>query len=424
MQITMLTYGSRGDVQPFLALALGLRKAGHTVRLAAPERFDNFISRHGIEFSKLTGDPEVISARLSNAGTNPLKMVRAISDYVNAIAPQVVRDAKAALAGADLLIHSFLFTTGGHSFAREMGIADISMQTFPMFAPTRAFPNVAMAHIPPGRLSQWTHQIATAVFWHGGNAGYRRLRRQDPAAFPEKLSWPFQPEPGRPLTPLVFAYSPSVLPRPADWAQSHISVPGYFFLEEAGASLPAGVSDFIASGEPPVCISFGSVMVRDSAQLERVVLSALEKTGQRGILLSGWAKESNPKLPGNVLRIDAAPHDLLFPQCRALVHHGGAGTTGAALRSGVPNIVIPFSADQAFWGTRVAALGAGPRPIPIKAFQVETLVQALEQALQDEQMRRRAAQIGARIRREDGVGKTVQLVENWAAGFPHTPRQG
>ena len=177
MHITLLTYGSRGDFQPFLALAIGLQKAGHTVQLAGPGRFAEFATQHNVPFATLAGDPEIISGRFNNAGTNPVKVAYAIWEYIYAIAPHVVRDARAALAGADLVIHSFLFTTGGHTFARELGIPDVSVQTFPMFAPTQAFPNPAMAGIPPGALSYFSHWLTAQVFWYGGNTGMPRLSK-------------------------------------------------------------------------------------------------------------------------------------------------------------------------------------------------------------------------------------------------------
>jgi len=218
MHITLLTYGSRGDFQPFLALAIGLQKAGHRVRLAAPGRFADAAAQYAIPFAALAGDPEAITVRFNAAGTNPIRVVKSIRDYVFDIAPQVTRDARLALEGADLVIHSFLFTTGGHTFARQLGIPDISVQTFPMFAPTRAFPNAAMAGIPPGQLSYFSHWLATQVFWYGGNTGTPRFSKQYPQDFPAKLYWPFRKVDERLLTPLVFAYSPTVLPRPKEWS--------------------------------------------------------------------------------------------------------------------------------------------------------------------------------------------------------------
>lgn len=417
MHIAILTYGSRGDFQPFLALASGLQKAGHSVRLAAPRRFADAAAQYTVPFAALAGDPEVISVRFNEAGTNPVRVVRSIRDYIFEIAPQVVRDAHLALEGADLVVHSFLFTTGGHTFARQMGIPDISVQTFPIFAPTCAFPNVAMGNIPPGLLSYFSHWLATQVFWYGGNTGNPYLSKQFPQDFPSKLYWPFRKVDNRPLTPLVFAYSPTVLPRPREWDSLHIHIPGYFFLDQPDYLPPSELVDFLAAGASPVCISFGSMIHRDMERISHTMLEALERTGQRGVILTGWGGWKASDVPENIFFLDAAPHAWLFPRCSAIIHHGGAGTTAAGLRSGKPNVVIPFAGDQPFWGKRVATLGAGPNPIPLKKLAVHRLADAIRQATTNLQMQARAAEVGVKIWAEIGVARTVQLIEEWAVRF-------
>ncbi len=417
MHIAILTYGSRGDIQPFLALALGLQKGGHSVCLAGPGRFAEFSAQHGVPFAPLAGDPGEISLRLNDAGANPFRMVGAMQDYIFAIAPEVVRAIQNALDGADLVVHSFLFTTGGHAFARQRGIPDVSVQTFPMFAPTRAFPNVAFPNVPPGGPSWLTHWLATQIFWHGGNRGYYALRRKFPGDFPEKVTWPFKPVPDRPLPPLLFAYSPTVLPRPVDWTAPNISIPGYFFLDEPGYRPPVELADFIVNGDPPMCISFGSMVNRKAAKVGRLVLDSLQKLGRRGIVLTGWGGWKPDQIPANVLYLDSAPHAWLFPRCRLVVHHGGAGTTAAGLRAGVPSVIIPFAADQPFWAKRVAALGVGPEPLPLQKLTSTAFTAALEEALHDGPIRQRAAEIGAQVRSEDGVGAAVRIIEKCRADF-------
>lgn len=417
MHITLLTYGSRGDFQPFLALAVGLQKTGHTPHLAAPGRFADLAAQYGVEFTNLPGDPAEISLRLNDAGTNPLLMVRSIQDYVIAIAPQLVREARLALRGADLVIHSFLFTTGGHSLACEMGIPDISVQTFPMFAATRSFPNVAIAWLPPGPFSYLSHWLATQIFWYGGNSGLRGLRKRHPQEFPNKLTWPFKRHGDRPLTPLVFAYSATVLPHPADWTSPHIHIPGYFFMDESEYQPPPELLKFLESGETPICISFGSNLNRDARRIRQVVLSALAKNGQRGILLTGWGGDLEQESPSNVLVMQEASHGWLLPRCLAVVHHGAAGTTGAGLRAGIPNIVVPSATDQPFWARRVAELGAGPQPIPLKHLTMESLSAGLMAAQYDSDMVARAAQVGEMIRAENGVENMIRLVEDQADRF-------
>jgi len=412
MRITILTYGSRGDVQPYLALAAGLQGEGHEVMLAAPHRFESFVTSHGVQFVPLAGDPEVISARLNAAGANPLGMVRSISDYVFSIAGQVIQQVFRACEDADLIVHSFLFTTGGHSLARKLGIPDISVQTFPIFAPTRYFPPVAMPSLPPGIMSYFFHRLITQVFWHGGNMGYRRLQKASPATFDMDLYWPFKADGSRDKTPLAIACSPTVIPRPVDWQMPHLHITGYLFLNTLESYQPSPVlADFLAGGEPPICVTFGSTVHSDPEKIYRTVLDALRRTGNRAIILSGWSDLGGIPMPDNVLVMEAAPHEWLLPQCKAVIHHGGAGTTAAGLRSGIPNLLIPSAADQPFWGARVHAIGAGPRSIPARELTTEKLVQALLEV--DEGALRDAAQVvGGKIRGENGVGELVRLIES------------
>jgi sterol 3beta-glucosyltransferase len=411
MKITILTYGSRGDVQPFLALALALQKAGHTVKLAAPHRFESFISAYNIPFVPLAGDPEVISQRLNDAGRNPIQMMRAMSDYIFSIADRVARQAFSACEDADLIVHSFLFTTGGHSLARKMGIPDVSVQTFPIFAPTHAFPTVSMPNLPPGLLSYFSHWLTTQAFWYGGNMGYRRLRKFDPETFDLDLFWPFVLDDSRLTTPLLLAYSPTVIPRPDDWSSPHIHIPGYFFLNTNDTyQPPATLTNFLAEGEPPICITFGSMINRNADHVYHTVLDVLEKTKNRGIILTGWGGLQETPLSRQVFVTGSIPHDWLFPHCKMVIHHGGAGTTAAGLRAGIPNIVIPFAADQPFWGKRVHALGAGPHLIPVKKLAVDKLIAALIEADGDA-IRNGAQAVGRKIRVEDGIGCAVQLIE-------------
>ena len=415
MKITILTYGSRGDVQPFVALALGLQKNGHVVKLAAPHKFNEFVTSHGITFVPLAGDPEEISRLINNAGTNPARVVASMWNYIFSIAPQVSRVAFPACEGADLIIHSFLFTVGGHSWAYEHNTPDISVQTFPMFAPTREFPNVSALNVPPGLFSYFSHWFATQVFWVGGNSGYGPAQRANPDPhYPKKLYWPFDASPHHLRTPLLFAYSPGILPRPKDW-QEDIHVTGYFFLDEKSYQPPVELSEFLAAGDPPVCVSFGSMVNRKAKGIDEIVRAALSRTGNRGIILSGWGGTENQSSK-KFLYLKSAPHDWLLPRCKLVIHHGGAGSTAAGLRAGIPNIIVPFTADQPFWGNRVHAIGAGPKPILVNNLSVENLMRAIAEAESDA-VCERAQGIGQRIRSEDGVKNAVELIEIYSQKF-------
>ncbi len=415
MKITILTYGSRGDIQPFIALGRGLQKNGHQVKLAAPHRFANFVAQHNIPFAPLAGDPEEISKAFVAAGSNAIKVARSIRDYVNSIAVDVTRGAFAACDDADLIAHSFLFTTGAHSLARQRGIPDISIQTFPIFAPTRAYPPVALSWLPTGALSYFGHWLNTQIFWYGGNSGYHQKRKQHSDIFSFDLFWPFDEKPPRRATPLLFAVSPTVLPPAREWA-GRVTLTGYFFLDApADYQPPPELTRFLDAGPAPVCVTFGSMIHRDADRIAESILDAIRIAGQRAIILTGWDGWKGRGSSDDMLFLESAPHDWLLPRCKAVIHHGGAGTTAAGLRAGIPNIVIPFAGDQMFWGMRVHAIGAGPRPINLKSLTSARLASALAEA-EENALRDRARLLGRAIRGEDGVGEAIRVVESRLVG--------
>ncbi|GAB4399344.1 MAG: glycosyltransferase [Anaerolineales bacterium] len=413
MKVTLLTYGSRGDVQPFLALAVRLQQANHTPTLATPPRFANLIQPFGVKFVPLAGDPDELSRMFNQSGSNLFGMVRAMKQHLFRIAPEVVRAARSAIRDADILVHSFAFTTGAHSLARELGIPDVSIQLFPMFAPTRAFAAVGAPQRMPGWLNWLSHWMFTQIFWHGGNLGYYQLRHHAPTDFPKRLYWAFTPQNGRVRTPLIFAISPAVLASPPEWNKPHIHTTGYFFLDEADYQPPDALRRFLDAGAPPVCITFGSMVNRRAETLTRAALKAIVRTGNRAIFLTGWGGWQPENPPEGAFFMEGAPHHWLLPRCKAILHHGGAGTTAAGLRAGIPAIIVPHTADQPFWGARVAALGAGAVPIPIHHLDAARVEHALH-AIESAQIRLRAAQLGEVIRREDGTGNAVAIIETHA----------
>ena len=343
-----------------------------------------------------------------------------MSDYVHSIATDVARVAFYACDDAELIVHSFLFTTGAHLFTRERRIPDVSIQGFPVFTLTHAFSMVAMVKMPPGRLTYFSHWLATQLFWQVGNVGYRQLRRQAPDVFNLELVWPWRNSDAL-QTPLIYAYSPHVLPRPADWNAQYIHIPGYFFLDTiAGYQPPQSLADFLAKGEPPVCMTFGSMVNQDAERIQRLVLQSRRAARQRVILLSGWGSALASNTEGSVINIDSAPHNWLFPRCKAVIHHGGAGTTGAVFRSGIPQLIIPHGMDQLFWGKQAALLGAGASPIEINKLSETILASAIHQ-IEQPNMRLQAQRISKEIQGEDGVGEAVHIVERYAADFKLSP---
>ena len=411
MRLALLTYGTQGDVQPFIALARGLQQAGHTVQLAAPGRFGSQAALYEIPFIPLPGDPgEFARILVDRTGKNPLKMISALRDFVFPLAGEVAAGFRSACQEADAVVHTFLSTTGGHAFARQQGIPDISVQFFPVFAPTRAFPSPAMPALPlGGYYNLLTHVLVTFFYWRVGHLGVGLLKRTCPD-FPDRLFWPFR-ESYRGITPLLFAFSPAVVPRPSDWGE-HVFITGYWSQEDVDDwEPPERLTHFLSAGPAPLCVNFGSVVSRNAEGVYAIILKAIEKTNQRAVIICGWGNWQCMGESANVCIVDFAPHDWLFPRTQAVIHHGGAGTTASALRVGVPSIIIPFASDQPFWGRRVVRIGAGPDPIPVRQLSVERLSAAIQLVTQTAEFKQRSVEIGWQLGAENGIANAIAIIE-------------
>ena len=413
MKITILTYGSRGDVQPFIWLSRGLLLNEHSVKLVAPARFQKLVKEQGIHFVPLSGDPAQLSQRLNDSGQNFVRMAREIMDHAIEIGADVFQQTEEACKEADLIIHSLMHAVGAHTIAREMNIPDIHIELFPMFTSTGDYPNVTLPNFRIRALNRLTHDMTRLITVWAARTGFEQVRRR--VGFPsQKLYSPFDDDPLRPRTPILCAWSPRILPASNDWS-SNIHITGYLFGAYNDYQPPPELQEFLASGEPPVCISFGSMVNREAEKIDQMIRESIRQTNKRGIILSGWS-ELKKTFSGDMLYLDAVPHHWLLPRCQMVIHHGGAGTTSAGLHAGIPNIVIPFAADQPFWGRRVHAIGAGPKPIPVKKLSVEKLTQAIV-AADDTALRKRAQAISRELRSEDGVAKAVVFIGKYSDEF-------
>ena len=414
MNITILTYGSRGDIQPFLPLALGLQEREHHVIIAAPARFEDLIAEHGIQFALLAGDPEDLSRRLNDAGYNFFKTIRELMSHAIEIGAQVLQQTEEACKDADLIIHTFTHTVGAHTLAREKNIPDLHIQLFPMFTPTGDYPNIAMPNLGLRMFNRISHVVSSKISWFTSRRGFEQVRRK--AQLPKrKLFWPFDDNPPRLRTPILCAWSPSILPPSSDWTP-RVHVTGYYFFPINDLYHPSIELDlFLKTGKSPICVTFGSMVNRDAEKIDQVIREALKQTNNRGIILSGWSGIQNQS-SNDLLYIESVPHDWLLPHCKMVIHHGGAGTTSAGLRAGIPNIVVPFMADQPFWGDRIHTVGVGPKPILVKNLSVEKLTRAIAEA-EKNVIRKHAQAIGQRIRSEGGVKEVVELIEAYVLDF-------
>lgn len=417
MNIAILTYGSRGDVQPFLPLSVKLISRGHHVRLAAPSRFKNLVEGYGITFIPLPGDPADAIQKITAGGQNIFTMLREGLRHAFEVGGPVFRQSEEACKGADLIIHAFSHAVYGHTLARELNIPDIHIQTFPMFAPTGDYPSVVLPDLKNRSLNYFTHLAGIKIIWWLSRFGYEYIRRR--AGFPKrKLFFPFDENPLRPPTLILCAWSLSLLPPSAEWT-ANVRVTGFFYFDGTESyQPPAELQNFLSAGAPPICVSFGSMVNRDAKRIDEIIRESLRRTHHRGIILSGWGMVNQPP-SSDLLYLESAPHDWLLPRCKMIVHHGGAGTVSAGLRAGIPQVVVPFMTDQPFWARRVHALGVAPKPILVKDLTVDRLARAIAE-VGTKAARERADEMGKKIRAEDGVNRAVALVESHARDWHET----
>ena len=415
MRITIIAMGSRGDIQPYIALGTGLKAAGHFVRLMSHENFERLVSSYGLEFWPVAGDVQALLETPEMRDLVEKGNLLAISKYIAKAAERAAidsaREGWRAAQGMDLLIGGIGGIFIGTALAQRLGIPFLQAYLLP-FTPTAAFPAVIVPQSLSklgGMFNRFSHHLFRQIMWQGGRAA-NNLARQTILDLPAAPFFgPFNSA-SLQQTPVLYGFSPAALSPPSDWKNTHVT--GYWFLDEApNWTPPPALIDFLDNGESPLYIGFGSMTSSKPEEIANLVIAALARTGQRGILQSGWGGLSKADLPETVLMVDSIPHSWLFPRVAAVVHHGGAGTTAAGLRAGVPSIVIPFFGDQPFWGQRVADLGVGTTPIPRKQLTVESLAKAIGQVVTDRSMRQRAADLGAKIQAEDGIANAVALIQ-------------
>ena len=413
MKITIFAAGSQGDIQPCVVLSKGLRQAGYRVCLAAPEDFAGFIQEHGVDYHPLRGDVQRIMASetgrslMETGSANPIKTIRAMRTMLAPVVMKMAQDAFEACRDADALICLAVLCSFGQSIAQARNIPLVSIEPTPLL-PTKAFPAPGwpIQSNFSGLHNRFSGMAMLQVLWQWYRPFVNEFRKF--MGLPAYSAARFYH--GLTSAPMLSAYSPIVIPHPTDWPDS-VHITGYFFLDSRGDWQPSPeLKTFLEAGDPPVYIGFGSMAGRNPEEVATLVLDALAQTSLRGLLLTGWGGIRTISVPDNVFVLNSAPHSWLFPRMAAVVHHGGAGTTAEGLRAGVPTVIVPFAFDQPFWGARVKALGVGPDPIPRRKLTADSLAHALRVAVADPGMKKRAYQLGADIRAEDGIGNAVKII--------------
>jgi len=419
MRITAIAIGSRGDIQPIITLSKALKRDGHQVRVVTDANIPQDVDRGGLEVVTTQMNWQALmQSELGREwtwlGTNPVAQTWLSRKLFSQYAPSVMIDTWHACESADLIISSTISDLFAQSVAEKRGVRYISCWVIPSVRATRNGAVLIGAPVP-NRNSVINYAFAklllepyaSFVLGEATNRFRSEVLGLPPHSVRESVEALHR-------SPVLYGYSRHVVPHPADWPPN-LYTTGYWIPREQEEWLPpGGLLDFLEAGDPPVYIGFGSMTEHDPDDTTRLLLEAVRLSGRRAVLQPGWAEMGQVEMPDEVFRLDYAPFDWLFPRMAAVVHHGGAGTTGAGLRAGVPSVIVPHLSDQSFWGARVHALGAGPRPILRRKLTAPALAEAIRLATSDPDMKRQAEELRVKLRAEDGVAAAVDLINGYA----------
>ncbi|GAB7355814.1 hypothetical protein MBLNU459_g6487t2 [Dothideomycetes sp. NU459] len=440
--IAILITGSRGDVQPFIALGQTLRDApyNHRVRIGTHSVFKDFVEENGLEFFSIGGDPaSLMSYMVRNPGIMPsIASIKAgdISKRKAELAEMLEGAWNACTAPGDGIHKINLEDHQGQDqdlllslpppFVADAIIANPPTYAHVHIAEKLGVPLHLMFTMPWTPTGDFPHPLAqmdaTKVDARVANfLSYKRMELLTFTGISDIINHfrertlhldAISPAWGHVLfqrlkVPFTYCWSEALIPKPADWGP-HINISGFFFLSLASSYQPDDdLQAFLDAGPPPVYIGFGSIVVDDPNALTRLVFDAVKKAGVRALVSKGWGNVGGSSPPENVYLLGNVPHDWLFPRCSAVVHHGGAGTTAIGVALGLPTVIVPFFGDQAFWGGMIYRAGAGPEPVPYKKLTAEKLAEMITGALQPD-IKAKAHELSMEIKGENGTKKAAE----------------
>ncbi|MGL6259228.1 glycosyltransferase [Vibrio sp. WXL210] len=415
MKVLLMTIGSRGDIEPFIALGVGLKNKGHQVSLCAPVNFQSMIEAHSFKYCFLTdelfeivekGTLEAMGSLISGIRT-AVKMHRLAKPINRKMLRQSI---EAGLETRPELIIYHPKAMAAASIAEKLRIPAVMAVLQPMVVPTQAFPPAGLPN-----LGKYFNRLNYRLIEKGFGQYRQELNqyRETLLALPplRKGVSVLTRERGQSI-PVLHAYSDLLIPRPNDWPET-ARVCGDWFLrgEQTDYQPPAELKAFLEHPQAPIYIGFGSMSGRDPKQTTRIVLQAVKASGVRAIIASGWGGLELADHDDKVLMIKGAPHYWLFHKVAAVIHHGGAGTTAAGLRAGKPTLICPFFGDQPFWGQTVVKHGLGPKPIKQKNLTVDNLAHAISEMVTDQEMQTKAKQLGIQLMQQDGIDTAITWLE-------------
>jgi sterol 3beta-glucosyltransferase len=417
MKVTVIAIGTRGDVQPLIALGVQLAQCGHTVRIAAQSLFASVIADARLEFYPLSGDARkffagAVGRHLRTRMDDGDEFTRFWKSYVSPVVRRHVGEVIPACLGADAIVCEPWF---------QIAPTLKDYLNIPCFVgcvmPVPCIQTQEFNYPFSQQLCQTTAETGCAESWRDaewfGGVAFPEIKMWRASLGLKSLEWNSYLEQIRGC-PHLFGYSVHVLKKPSDWSELH-QVTGYWFLSEGEHFVPPQrLKDFLETGSPPVVLGFSSQVCEQVERVRSCFIQSLRKTRKRGIILSGW--DDNIQIDtGECLSCKEVPYDWLLPQVAGMVHHGGAGSVGECLRAGIPSLAIPQGYDGAFWGLRIAELGLGLKPVRLEAMEVRDLTYGISRFYEDRELCHKLGSIAGLISEETNQFTAVHLIENYVA---------
>lgn len=420
MKLTLVAYGTRGDVQPFVVLGWALARRGHDVTVAAPTNMGGFVQRAGLRYAPLPVDVQALFAREAAQRMLADGRIQAFFEWLaheeRAYKADLRQALRSASASADALLVHPLVEDRAAALGAAQQIPVVPLYFFPI-PPSRRFASPFITVRSLGPLNGFTHTLLLNLLW--------KLSRDDVAVFRSELGLApatasYAREVRRRGLLALLSYSPTLFPRPDDWAEHYVQTSSFVMPDELKLALgehglPPELEAWIARGTPPIFFGFGSMPVLDPARMLETVRTALRAVGARGVVVAGWS-DLVGMTDAELCVVDRVDHAALFACCVAAVHHGGSGTTYASARSGLPALIASVFADQPLWGARCRRLGVGDT-VPFSKLTARTLTRGLRSILAAD-VKERAAALGASLRAEAGLEDAARIVEQRVPSLP------
>jgi len=405
MRIVVLTYGTEGDTRPLVALSQALIKAGHEVSLLGETQSLGLAHRLAVPAMPLSGDIRALFSRWSQSGARGT--AKALVELTNANTTAWMAQTLQAAQDCDAIVLSGLAGFVGLSVAERLRVPAIGAGMIPL-TPSRAFPSPFLSsNWIPKRLNPASLILTNQLLWLALRKTLNRARADVLGLPPKKKLWTEHP--------MLYGISPTLLPAPKDWPDNAILCGQWVPQLGTDFTPPAALTQFLAAGPAPIYVGFGSMTGIDLPRMLDIVIKALN--GRRAVVWPGWSDIGSMALPKNMLRIDATPHDWLFPRMASVIHHGGSGTSHSAASAGKPSIVMPFAGDQPFWADRLHQAGIAPPALSPVRLSPTMLADAVSFVGQPSVIAR-AAEIGQAMVREDGLSTAVMMIEKLLANGP------